>query len=118
MGKYKTQKTNYDLMNVVMIRLGKHDDKTENKLVGMLNVLLSSEIEPQEKKERLSGDYGINLTDTTEGRINEMCNLGEGIYEQGIEKGIEKRLLYTVDKNITHEFLALSEVLNILGRKK
>ena len=55
MGKYKTQKTNYDLMTIVMIRLGKYDDKTENKLV---------------------------------------------------------------DKNITHEFLALLEVLNILGRKK
>ena len=55
MGKYKTQKTNYDLMTIVMIRLGKYDDKTENKLV---------------------------------------------------------------DKNITHEFLALLEILNILGRKK
>ena len=26
----------------------------------------------------------------TEGRLNDMCNLGEGLLERGIEEGIEK----------------------------
>lgn len=39
----------------------------------------------------------------TEGRLNDMCNLGEGLLERGIEEGIEKGIEQGIERGRLEE---------------
>ena len=54
----------------------------------MLEVLLSSNREANEKKKILQNDFSIEMTKTLEREVSIMCNLSKGVEEKGIEKGI------------------------------
>ena len=43
-----------------------------------------------EKITTLHNDFGIDLTQEGEGDLAVMCNLGEGLYEDGLMKGKEE----------------------------
>jgi len=86
-------KARYDLISVIMICLGNGDG--ENKLLGMLSALLSSELTP-EQKEAVLQEYGIATTQLRE-EMSTMCNLSDLIEERGIEKGIEKGIRALVE---------------------
>ena len=57
-----------------------------------MDVLLSSEKEPEEKKKILQDDFEIKMTKTLESEVREVCNLSKGVEERGIEKGILKSI--------------------------
>ena len=42
------------------------------------------------KKARLQDDFGIAMTEDFERAVQDMCNLGKALVEQGIVKGIEQ----------------------------
>ena len=78
----------YDLLEAVMICLGKEKDREKgNDLHGMLSTLLSNELSPKEKENLLEERYGIDTTVEMEGGLQQMCNLSDLIIEKGIEKG-------------------------------
>ena len=92
-GNYHVKVKNYDLLNVVMIRLSK-SSYTAAKLIRLIYVCLSGG-KLAERKDILEKEYNISMTET---EASDMCNLGIGIYNKGfeqgetvgIEKGIEK----------------------------
>lgn len=54
-----------------------------NKLIlRLLDVLLSAETKPEEKKSILENDFDIPMTKSMSEEANTMCNLGEGIREK------------------------------------
>lgn len=57
-------------------------------ILKLLDILLSSEKRPKEKKEILQSDFGIRMTKELESEVFELCNLNKGIEEQGIKQGI------------------------------
>lgn len=89
-GEVSEKKENYDLLTAVMICLGHSGDHKYAGILKLLDVLLSSEKEPEEKKKILYGDFDIKMTKELESEVSEMCNLSKGIEERGIERGIEK----------------------------
>jgi len=89
-----------DYLSVIIIRLSKKDNGDKNnELIEMLTVLLSEEIDAETKKRELETKHGMIMTRETEGGIQNMCNLGEGLIEKyesrGIEKGERKSLVET-----------------------
>ena len=88
-GNVRNDPREYQLMNVVMVYLGKKDS-TNDELLRMLEVLLSSERNVEEKKYILENEFDIMMSKKMEGGIREMCNLSDGIEQKGIEIG-EKR---------------------------
>lgn len=91
----------YDLLEAVMICLGKDKDIAKgNKLHGMLSTLLSNELSLQEKENILEEKYDIETTVEMEGGMRQMCNLSELIEEKGIEKGIERGIEKGIEKGI------------------
>ncbi|MBO5338043.1 MAG: hypothetical protein J6A94_13045 [Lachnospiraceae bacterium] len=95
----------YDLLEVVMICLGREEKLTAGTMLhGLLSTLLSDELEPNEKKQILKQEYGIATSVEMEGGLQKMCNLSEMIEEKaikrgmakGIEKGIEKGTYMTL----------------------
>ncbi len=88
-GKAK-KRFRYDLMEVVMVCLGREEAVTRgNRLHGMLHTLLSQKLRPEEKEEILSDEYNIETSKELEGGLKQMCNLSDLVEERGIRKGME-----------------------------
>ena len=80
----------YDLMTAIMVCIGIRNDACENELLGLLDVLLSTDKSASEKKEILENEYHISMTEEMEGEMQQMCNLSDGVEQKGIEKGIKQ----------------------------
>ncbi len=87
----------YDLLSVVMIRLGDvplHDDGSINEaeldqnVIGMLEILLKGDFSAEQRKGILENHYGIEMTEQIEEEVGHMCNLSQGVMERGMEKGL------------------------------
>ena len=89
-GQVLEQKENYDLLTVVMICLGHAGDNNYTGILKLLDVLLSSEKEAEEKKKILQEDFDIAMTKTLESEVSAMCNLSKGVEERGIAIGLER----------------------------
>ena len=64
----------------------------------MLDTLFSNKLSTAEKKTILAQEHQIQMTRQLEGGHNLMCNLSDGIYNKGIEKGIEQGSMDTLFK--------------------
>ena len=99
-GKVKEREEYYDLMNAIMICLGKKVEEAENELLHMLDVLLTSDKKAEEKKAILENEFQIPMTEMMEAEVNHMCNLSDGVEQKGIEKGALKTLWALVQDNL------------------
>lgn len=94
-GSVKERKADYDLMAAVMICLGREDDSGTD-LLKLLNVLLSTETDSQDKCQILEEDFHIRMTESLESEVSLMCNLSKGVEEKGIEKGRQEGIIAMV----------------------
>lgn len=104
-------KARYDLLSVVMICLGDSTNK-ENKLIKMLNAILSEKLSLTEKENLLTTEYGIVTRTDEDGGVNLMCNLSDRIEQIGIKKGIEHGSLKTLFSLYKDHLISLQEAAN------
>ena len=83
--RYKEPCQNYDLIGIVFVYLG--NSKVKDQLINLLDLMFKSSKNASEKITALHNDFGIDLTQEEEGDLEIMCNLGEGLYEDGVMKG-------------------------------
>lgn len=88
-GKAAEKRENYDLLVAVMICLGDSSGDNYTGILKLLDVLLSSERKPEEKKKILQDEFDIMMTKELESEVSKMCNLSDGIEKRGIETGIK-----------------------------
>ena len=88
-GEYREEEENYDLMRVFILRLGAEGENSENEVIRLLSNLFSTEKTAEEKKQILSEDFHIAMTEEIDEEVSSMCNLSEGIFEEGMAKGME-----------------------------
>ena len=81
---------NYDLINIVMVCLGKMEEWNDNNLIKFLGVLFQNELSAREKKDILERDFDIPMTETFESEVDDMCNLSQGVAEEAMQKGLER----------------------------
>ena len=89
------EKTDYDILEVVLIGLNEECDykgtsKLQNRLCHLLNTVFSTKLSVDKKSKIMQNDYKINVTDTKMKEMNNMCNLSNSIFEKGTEQGIEQ----------------------------
>ena len=87
-GKFSESTKNYDLMTAIVICLGDAEDSKEIRILKLLEVLLSSERNAEEKKRILQEAFSIKMTQELEREVSEMCNLSDSVEQKGIAKGI------------------------------
>jgi len=75
----------YDLMQVVMIYLGRDIAKTDDELLRLLHLIFRAQINAEEKKMRLKDEFDIEMDNAMLKEMNIMCNLSEGIAEKARE---------------------------------
>ena len=78
---------NYDLINIVMVCLGKMEEWNDNNLIKFLGVLFQNELSAREKKDILERDFNIPMTETFESEVDDMCNLSQGVAEKAMQQG-------------------------------
>ena len=83
--RYEEPCQNYDLIGIIFVYLG--NSKVKDQLINLLDLMFKSSKNASEKITTLHNDFGIDLTQEGEGDLAVMCNLGEGIYEDGLMKG-------------------------------
>ncbi len=87
-GHFEENDKDYDLISVVVVCLNENAVNAEgDKLINMLSTLLSKNINSNDKKKILSEEFKIELTKEMEGSVSDMCNLGQGIYDDGYNEG-------------------------------
>ncbi len=107
----------YDLMSVIMICLGNPDDEdtaynTYQKLLRLLSVLASEEMQTQEKLYILEEEYHIKATRELEGKVNIMCNWSEGVRDR-ITKKVTEQVTQQVTQQVTGQVL-IQSVQNVM----
>lgn len=116
-GKVKEKRENYDLLTVVMICLGSSESDNYTGILKLLDVLLSSEKEPEEKKKILQNDFEIKMTKTLESEVLEVCNLSKGVEEKGIAIGIERGFQRGIEQGILKSIENLMETLKLTAEQ-
>ncbi len=93
-------KGNLDLLNIIMIGLAKelpeHDETYE--LHRLLGALLSRELTVDEKLDIIGNEYNIPIEENFKKDVSIMCNLSQGIKEDGIAIG-EAGIILKMYKN-------------------
>lgn len=89
--RYKEPCQNYDLIGIVFVYLG--NSKVKDQLINLLDLMFKSSKNASEKITALHNDFGIDLTKEGEEDLEIMCNLGEGLYEDGV--ALEKVAKYS-----------------------
>ncbi len=111
-GSVHENPANYDLLTLIMIGLGNSDDDQYKGILRLLRVLLSSQVEVADKKQILENEFQIPMSQELKGDVSLVCNLGEGVFQEGFEKGeaagkldsirnVMKNLGCTVEKAMT-----------------
>ncbi len=86
-GNVHEKLANYDLMAIVMIGLGKSDDNQYKGILRLLRTLLTSQANVADRKKILETEFQIPMSKEIEGEVSFMCNLSQGIVEEGKAKG-------------------------------
>ena len=122
-------KGNLDLLNIVMIGLAKEPPCYEEKyeLHRLLGSLFSKKLTIDEKLNIIRNEYDISIEDKFREDMNIMCNLSQGIKEEGIAigeaRGEAKIILNMHNNGFTLEQIALAtsktaeEIISIIENK-
>ena len=62
----------------------------DNQILRLMNVLLSSQTDVREKQRVMREEFHIAMTAELEVEVEALCNLSQGIYNEGFETGVEK----------------------------
>ena len=82
-GEHAEPVSNYDLLTVVMIYTAVDFMNLQDDVIKMLSVLLSRNLDAQERMNILEDSFGIAMTEEVKQEVDHMCNLSKGIREEG-----------------------------------
>ena len=101
---------NLDLLNIVMIGLAKelpeYDEQYE--IHRLLGALLSSKLTTDEKLNIIEREYDIPVGEDLRKDVSVMCNLSQGVREEGRAEGEAKIILKMYQKGNAIEQIAIN----------
>jgi len=105
---YPIKKKDYDLLDIIIIRLCKNPNDYDSDIIRFLTYLLSHKFSVAERKRVLSQDYNIKMHEVLEG-VDTMSGLGAAIRQ---EEKIE------IAKNMLKDNLPISAIIKYTGLSK
>ena len=84
-----------DLFNIIMIGLTRElpENNEVYELHRLLGALLSGKLTVDEKLNIIENEYEINIENNLRRDVSDMCNLSQGLVEEGIAEGIAKGIV-------------------------
>ena len=95
-GTYQEDERNYDLMRVIVMRLGARGENSEDDAIRLLSKIFSVERTAEDKKVVLSEEFHIDVTEKISQEVSRMCNLSTGILDRGRAEGRLEGILETL----------------------
>ncbi len=86
-GSVKADVRDYDLLSIVTVCLGDTQEKRCQGLLRLLAVLLSDELQSDTKKQIISEEYKIPMTQTLDEEVSFMGSFSDALIMKGIKKG-------------------------------
>ena len=118
-GNVKQEKVHYDLMTAVLVFLGEAEGENYKGVLKLLNTLLSTDTNVQEKKQILQEDFQIQMTQQLEREVTEMCNLSKGVEQKGIEKGRQEgrkeSMIEIAERLLKQGVLSIEQIAECVG---
>lgn len=105
---YPIKKKDYDLLDIIIIRLCKNPNDYDSAIIRFLTYLLSHKFSVAERKRVLSQDYNIKMHEVLEG-VDTMSGLGAAVRR---EEKIE------IAKNMLKDNLPISAIIKYTGLSK
>ena len=100
LGYYRGNKENYDLINIIIIGLGGFEKKDDETIIGFLDNILDRDLEPLMRRKILKEKFDITTDEDLMEVFGDMCNLSDGVYLDGVEKGIIQGEARGIEKGI------------------
>jgi len=113
-GRAREAFENYDLLSVVLFCLGSPKEGNYEGILKLLGTLFSSEMNVEEKRKVLTQEFDIAMTQKLEGGISAMCNLSDGIWEAGINQGMEKGRLSDLQSLMKNTGWSADKAMSVL----
>lgn len=121
LGKCKQiEKKDYDLIDIIIIRLCEDPDNYDSKIVKLLTYLITNKYDLEERKRILREDYGITMEEIYEG-VNDMSSLSEAVFQEGkLEGRLEGKLegKLEIAKSMLEDNLSLEAIARYTGLSK
>lgn len=117
LGKRKQiEKKDYDLIDIIIIRLCENPDKYHSEIIKLLTCLLTNQYNLKERKRILKEDYGITMEEIYEG-VTDMSSLSEAVFQEGkLEGRLEGKL--EIAKNMLSKDLPITMISECTGLSK
>ncbi|WP_289183948.1 hypothetical protein [uncultured Dubosiella sp.] len=119
-GNVKLKKSDYDLMTGILLWLGDPGSEKYDGIYKLLHTLLSNKVKEPKKRQVLEEEFHIPMSEKMEKEVSEMCNLSQGILEQGMEKQrlIDERKIERIQKKMERQNIQKMKQLLAAGVDK
>lgn len=100
----KVWKGRKEIPNIIMLSLSRKltEQKEKKKLYRLLGTLFSDKLEAEEKIKILETEYQIPMEEKLEEGLKYMCNLSQGIKEEGIRLGKQRGIAIGEQRGMQH----------------
>ena len=87
-GAFREEKKDYDLMTVVVLRLGRKGEESEDNAIRLLSRMFSTNLSYEDKLDALQNEFQISVSREMSEEVQSVCNLSEGVYNKGYGSGV------------------------------
>ncbi len=86
-GDFHEEKQAYDLMTVVVLRLGSKGVNSGDNAIRLLSKMFSMDLNYSEKLDALENEFQISASREISEEVQEVCNLSTGVFNKAYDKG-------------------------------
>ncbi len=86
-GNFHEEAKDYDLMTVVVLRLGRKGEKSGDNAIRLLSKMFSMDLSYEEKINTLQNEFRISVSREMSEEVLSVCNLSTGVYSKGYDSG-------------------------------
>ena len=88
-GEFHEEKQAYDLMTVVVMRLGSKGESSKDNAIRLLSKMFSMNLSYEEKLDTLQNEFQISVSREISEEVQNVCNLSTGVYSKGYDSGYD-----------------------------
>ena len=82
-GNFHEAKKDYDLMTVVVLRLGRKGEESEDNAIRLLSKMFSTNLSYEDKLDALQNEFKISVSREMSEEVQNVCNLSMGVLNKG-----------------------------------
>ncbi len=105
-GNFHEKKTDYDLMTVVVLRLGSKGEKSGDDAIRLLSKMFSTDLSYEDKLDALQNEFKISVSKEMSEEVQSMCNLSVGVLNKGKMEQAKSTAYKLHDKGMPCEEIA------------